>query len=37
METIQNYLDNMFKGLPTNNKVKDAKNELHVMMEDRYN
>lgn len=25
METIQNYLDNMFKGLPTNNKVKMQK------------
>lgn len=37
METIRNYLENMFKGMPKNSKVNDAKNELLTMMEDRYN
>lgn len=36
METINNYLDNMFKGLPNNSNVIDAKNELRQMMEDKY-
>lgn len=36
METINTYLNNMFKGLPNNSNVRDAKKELHQMMEDKY-
>lgn len=37
MDTIKSYLDNMFKGLPNSNNVKDAKIELFSMMEDKFN
>ncbi len=36
MDTIRVYLDNMFKALPNNDKVRDAKAELLSMMEDEY-
>lgn len=36
MDTIKVYLDNMFKALPDNQKVRDAKAELFSMMEDKY-
>ena len=36
MDTIRVYLDNMFKALPNNQKVRDAKAELFSMMEDKY-
>lgn len=37
METIKNYLDTMFLGLPMTEEVKRAKEELYSMMEDKYN
>ena len=37
MNTIRNYLDNMFLGLPQTEDVIRAKNELLAMMEDKYN
>ncbi|MCR5629548.1 permease prefix domain 1-containing protein [Eubacterium sp.] len=37
METIKNYLDNMFANLPRTDEVLKAKNELSQMMEDKYN
>ncbi len=37
MNTIRNYLDNMFLGLPQTEEVKKAKMELFAMMEDKYN
>ncbi len=37
METIKNYLDNMFANLPMTSEVKKAKEELLQMMEDKYN
>lgn len=37
MNTIRNYLDNMFLGLPQTEDVKRAKKELLAMMEDKYN
>ena len=37
MNTIRNYLDNMFLGLPNTEEVIKAKNELLAMMEDKYN
>jgi len=37
MNTIKNYLDNMFLGLPETEDVKRAKKELLAMMEDKYN
>lgn len=37
MNTIRNYLDNMFLGLPQTDDVKRAKKELLAMMEDKYN
>lgn len=37
METIINYLDNMFANLPRTDEVLKAKNELSQMMEDKYN
>lgn len=36
METIKNYLDNMFMKLPATPEVHKAKEELFQMMEDRY-
>lgn len=36
MNTIRNYLDNMFLGLPQTDDVKRAKEELLGMMEDKY-
>lgn len=37
MNTIRNYLDNMFLGLPQTEDVVRAKKELLAMMEDKYN
>ena len=37
MNTIRNYLNNMFLGLPNTQEVIRAKNELLAMMEDKYN
>ena len=37
METILNYLENMFMNLPDNEEVRRAKAELASMMEDKYN
>jgi len=37
MNTIRNYLDNMFLGLPQTEDVTRAKKELLAMMEDKYN
>lgn len=37
METIRNYLENMFLNLPRTNEVLKAKTELGQMMEDKYN
>lgn len=37
MNTIRNYLDNMFLGLPQTEEVTRAKKELLAMMEDKYN
>lgn len=37
METIWNYLDNMFNNLPQTAEVLRAKEDLAEMMEDRYN
>ena len=37
METIKNYLENMFANLPNSAEVKKAKKELLQMMEDKYN
>jgi len=37
MNTIRNYLDNMFLGLPQTDDVIRAKIELLAMMEDKYN
>ncbi len=37
MNTIINYLDNMFLGLPNTEEVIRAKKELLAMMEDKYN
>lgn len=36
METIKNYLENMFMNLPKSKKVLQAKEELLTMMEDKY-
>lgn len=36
MDTIRNYLDQMFMGLPKSQKVNKAKVELLAMMEDKY-
>lgn len=36
MESLRFYLDNMFKGFPNNQKVRNAKEELFAMMEDKY-
>jgi len=37
METIKNYLDNMFAGLPKTARVTDLKNNILSNMEDKYN
>lgn len=37
METIRNYLDNMFMNFPNTEKTQRAKQELWEMMEDKYN
>lgn len=37
MDTIRNYLDNMFMNLPHTEQVMKARNELGQMMEDKYN
>ena len=37
MDTIKNYLENMFINLPCTPEVKKAKQELWQMMEDKYN
>lgn len=37
METIRNYLENMFASLPNTESVRTAKDELLQMMEDKYN
>ena len=36
MNTIRNYLDNMFRNLPNTEEVRRAKSELLQMMEDKY-
>lgn len=36
METIRNYLESMFRGLPLTDKILKAKSELLQMMEDKY-
>lgn len=36
MNTIRNYLDNMFRNLPNTDAVRKAKSELLQMMEDKY-
>jgi len=36
METIKNYLESMFRGLPQTEKIMRAKSELLQMMEDKY-
>ncbi len=36
MNTIKNYLDNMFRNLPNTDAVRKAKAELLQMMEDKY-
>lgn len=36
METIKNYLESMFRGLPQTDKIMKAKSELLQMMEDKY-
>ncbi len=36
METIKNYLETMFANLPNTVEVKNAKDELYSMMEDKY-
>ena len=36
METIRNYLETMFRGLPQTEKIMKAKSELLQMMEDKY-
>lgn len=37
METIRNYLDNMFAGLPQTERVNDLKNDILATMEEKYN
>ena len=37
METILNYLDNMFVNMPKTPEVLRAKEDLAEMMEDKYN
>lgn len=37
METIKNYLDNMFANLPKTNQMSKLKNDLLLNMEEKYN
>jgi uncharacterized membrane protein len=37
METIKNYLDNVFAGLPKTSQMADLKNNILSNMEDKYN
>jgi hypothetical protein len=37
METIKNYLDNMFAGLPKTARITELKNNILSNMEDKYN
>lgn len=37
METIRNYLDNMFSSLPKSPEIENLKKELLLNMEDKYN
>ena len=37
METIKNYLENMFRNLPQTEEIKRLKNELFSNMEEKYN
>lgn len=37
METIKNYLDNMFVGLPKTDRIQDLKSNLLSNMEEKYN
>ena len=37
MDTIKNYLDNMFSTLPGTEEINRARAELEAMMEDKYN
>ena len=37
METIRDYLNNMFSKYPSTPEILRAKNELGQMMEDKYN
>lgn len=37
METILNYLNNMFLNMPDTKQVRKAKEDLSIMMEDKYN
>ena len=37
METIKNYLDNMFAGFPKTPEIMKLKNDLMLSMEDKYN
>lgn len=37
METIKNYLDNMFAGLPKTARIAEVKNNILSNMEDKYN
>ena len=36
MDTIRNYIENLFAGLPNRQDVLKAKEELLAMMEDKY-
>ena len=36
MDTIKNYLESMFAGLPNTPDVQKAKSELWQMMDDKY-
>ena len=37
MDVLDNYLENIFKGLPNSEETKKTKQELSSMMEDKYN
>lgn len=37
METIRNYIDNLFRSYPHTPKVQKARAELLEIMEDKYN
>jgi Predicted membrane protein len=36
METIKNYLDNMFKSLPKTEEISNLKNDIYENMQDKY-